>query len=135
VNRALLPALLVLALSGCPGTKDDHFQLSGTVMAAPNLQRRTEQHNTVLFVVASNGAGVPIAVKRFIDPKLPLHYQMKSEDLLLPGPVWKGDLTVKVFVNSHGKAGVVEPGDLTGTYKFPVRSGERHVNLLIDTQR
>jgi hypothetical protein len=88
----------------------------------------------VLFVVASNAAGVPIAVNRIVNPQFPLAYQMRTENLVLPGPVWKGKLSVKAFINAHGKVGVVEPGDLVGTRPGHVYSGTRGVNIVIDRE-
>jgi hypothetical protein len=98
------------------------------------VQKRTQGPNTVLLIIATNAGGIPIAVKRIINPKLPLHYRMDSDDLVLPGPVWKGPLTVRVFVNSHGRIGVVERGDLRGYCHSPVTTGERHVDIVIDEE-
>lgn len=98
------------------------------------MQKRTQGPNTVLIIVAANAGGIPVAVKRVINPKLPLHYRMGYEDLVLPGPVWKGPLTIRVFVNSHGKVGTVERGDLRGSYRGPVYTGERHVDIVIDEE-
>lgn len=119
------------AVAGCLGRG---FHLSGGITAPPHIQKRTEQNNTVLFVVAVNAGGVPVAVRRYINPKLPLLYQLREEDLVLPGPAWKGPLNVTVHVNTHGSVGDVRPGDLTGTHHGPVHSGERHADIVIDRQ-
>jgi hypothetical protein len=90
--------------------------------------------NTTLSIVASNEAGISIAVKRIIDPKLPLDYRMGQDDLVLPGPVWKGQMAVKVYVDesAQGKPRPTDPGGLGGTYRGLVYSGEHNVNIVID---
>ena len=77
-------------------------------------------------------AGIPIAVKKFINPKLPMHYRMDAEDLVLPGENWKGPLTVKVYINSHGRIGQPVTGDLGGSYRSPVFPPETFVSVVID---
>jgi hypothetical protein len=124
----------VVLQTGCFGLNEDHFELSGKITVPARLQKRTEAYNTVLFVVASNAAGVPIAVARIVNPQFPLAYQMKTENLVLPGPVWKGKLSVKACINAHGKVGVIERGDLVGTHPGQVYSGTRGVNIVIDRE-
>jgi hypothetical protein len=116
------------------GCSPARFSLTGSITVAPRLSHRAEQPNTVLFVVASNAAGVPVAVQRIINPSFPLTYRMRNEDLVLPGPVWHGALTIRVFVNTHGQAGVTMKGDLTGSHRATARSGERGVDVVIDRE-
>ncbi|MFH1726406.1 MAG: hypothetical protein ABII00_17485 [Elusimicrobiota bacterium] len=108
------------------------FHLSGSITASPRIQKRTERPNTVLFIVATNNGGVPVAVARIINPKLPLHYRMGEEDLVLPGGARREPLTVTVYVNTHGKVGVARRGDLRGVHRGTVHAGDRHVNIVID---
>ena len=133
-RRFLWPAAVAVALSLACAKEPERFQLSGSISAAPRLSRRTEMPNTVLFILASNAAGVPIAVQRVINPAFPLDYKMRNEDLVLPGPVWHGALTLKVVVNTHGTLGLTQKGDLTGFHKGTVRAGDTGVDLVIDSE-
>ncbi|MFC1679777.1 hypothetical protein ACFL2T_06155, partial [Elusimicrobiota bacterium] len=90
------------AVAGCSGSSRD-FHLSGSITATPRVLKSSAKPNTVLHVVATNNAGVPVAVKRIINPALPLRYTIDEDNLVLPGPVWKGPLTVTVHVNMRGK--------------------------------
>lgn len=81
-----------------------------------------------------NAGGVPVAIKRIIDPRLPLRYTIEDRDLVLPGESSKGRLTVKVFVNRHGKVGATERGDLRGVHRGKVRSGDSHVDIVVDEE-
>lgn len=130
--RALAGAgLAVLLGAGC---LSGSFSLSGTITSVSRLKPRTERPNTVLFIVAANEAGVPVAVKRIINPRLPLYYHLGHEDLVLPGPAWKGPLLVSAHLNTHGKIGTLAPGDLQGRHPGAVLSGERHVDIVVDEE-
>ncbi len=121
--------LLAAALAACA---PDAFSLRGSVTAAARLQKRVEKPNMVMLIVATNEKGVPVAVRRVVNPRLPLEYAMGPEDLILPGPAWHGPLSVQVHVNRHGKLGETKRGDLRGTQRGMARAGERHANVVID---
>ncbi|TBR17334.1 hypothetical protein EPO15_17115 [bacterium] len=110
------------------------FRLSGTVLVSNRFQKRLETPNMVMFVTAANTGGVPVAVKKFVNPTFPLDWTMAPEDMILPGRDWDGTLDVRVTVNSHGKVGEVRPGDLLGEHRHPVHSGDRSVDVVIDAE-
>lgn len=110
------------------------FRLSGTVLASHRFQKRLETPNMVMFVTALNVGGVPVAVKKFVNPALPLDWKMAPEDMILPGRDWDGTLTVRVTVSPHGKVGEVRPGDLLGEHRHPVKSGDSSVDVVIDSE-
>ena len=110
------------------------FRLSGSILATPRYQKLIETPNMTLFVVAENSGNVPVAVKRFVNPRLPLNWRMGPEDLILPGRDWAGTLSVRVLVNANGKVGELQRGDLHGEHRHPVHSGDRSVDVVIDAQ-
>ena len=124
-----LSALLAALALGC-AQGDFHF--SGSITAPPPIQKLTKRPNLVLYVIATNSGGVPVAVKKIINPRLPIHYHITTDDLILPGKAEYGPLTVTVVVNNHGKLGVLKRGDLRGTHRGLIRSGARHVDIVID---
>ncbi|MFH2204722.1 MAG: hypothetical protein ABIJ96_16535 [Elusimicrobiota bacterium] len=131
----LLPLLMVGGLTfGCARDGRTSFHFSGSITAPPPIQKLTQRPNLVLFIVATNNSGVPVAIKKIINPTLPVHYRMNAEDLVLPGPAWAGPLQVRVVVNSHGTLGVTLKGDLRGTHRGEVWSGGRDINVVIDQQ-
>jgi len=75
-----------------------------------------------------------VAIKRIIAPRLPLQYSIGERDLVLPGKSWIGPLTIKVYVNRHGKVGAAERGDLRGVHRGKVRSGASHVDIVVDEE-
>lgn len=127
---AAAAALLLWAGCGSEG----RFVVAGAVTAPPRFHAAIDRPNAVLFVVATNAAGVPVAVKRVINPRLPLAYELRREDLVLPGPAWRGALSVRVYITPHGKLGEWTRGDLRGAHPGTVRTGERHANVVVDEQ-
>lgn len=110
------------------------FRLSGTVLVSHRYQKRLETPNMVMFVTAANVGGVPVAVKKFVNPTFPLDWKMSAEDMILPGRDWDGTLSVRVTVNQHGKVGELHAGDLLGEHRHPVHSGDRSVDVVIDSE-
>jgi len=128
-----LPCLaLFFFLSACVGRADSHFDLAGSIDVVARYRKRAEQPNTELFVIASNAAGVPVAVRHIINPAFPVSYRMSDEDLALPGPAWRGPLRVQAFINTHGKAHPPQKGDMVGRHPGRARAGETGVDLVID---
>ncbi|MBI3297970.1 MAG: hypothetical protein HYZ75_07395 [Elusimicrobia bacterium] len=130
---ALVTGALALAGWGAWRFLVGGFTLSGSVTASPHTRKRIATPNMMLFVVALNTGGVPVAVKRFVNPHLPLQWDMGVEDLILPGRDWSGPLSVRVAVNGHGKIGEALKGDLYGEHRHPARSGDRSVDVVVDS--
>ncbi len=128
------PLLFLSFCAACAPGAQNAFTLRGSITAPPRLQKRAEKPNSVLMIVATNSAGVPVAVKRIINPRFPLHYTMNENDLLLPGPIWQGPLTVTVHVNKHGRLGIQRKRDLRGYHRGTARSGDRSVDIVIDQE-
>ena len=133
MRRALPLALLLALAAGCESGTAARFSISGVITPAPQLQKLTDNRpNAVLFIIASNAAGIPVAIRRVVHPKLPLAYTLTEEDLLLPGPVYPGPLTLKVQITNHGQVGILAHGDLTGSHRGLVHSGDGGVDVVID---
>lgn len=130
--RFRLPILAAALLTACASDDRGDFHFSGSITAPPQIQQLIERPNLVLYIVATNRGGVPVAVQKIVNPKLPVYYTMTQEDLVLPGPAWNGPLTVNVFVNAHGNLGVTRPGDMTGTHRGAIRTGERNADVIVD---
>ena len=132
-QAALAAAGLGLALlaAGCgPGG----FEVSGTVTIAASLQSRAPRQNCVMFIVAKNLGGVPLAVKRIVNPRFPVDFALSGEDLVVPGTYPKDDLRLEVEMNTRGNVGAPARGDLAGAYPDPVSSGDHNIHIVVDRQ-
>lgn len=131
--RALLAAACALAgASGC--RKPEGFQLSGTVALAAPLQAKAEAPNTVLFIVAKNAGGVPVAVKRVVNPKFPVSFTLRDEHLLVPGEIPGGPLVLHAEVNTHGQVGAAAKGDMRGHRRKAAKPWDRGVEIVVDQE-
>jgi hypothetical protein len=131
MRRALLLVLAAAALSGCDLLTGD-FRLSGTVDVAPRLRDRVPKQNAMLFVVAQNAGGVPVAVLRIVNPDFPAAFEMGSADLLLPAVRHREPLTVRAMLNTRGDMGATHPGDFEGASPGVVAPGAGGILITLD---
>ena len=130
-NRVCLLAVLAFGVLACGGPQ---FSISGTITLASNLNRKAVQENSVLFVVALNRGGVPVAVRRIVNPQFPVSFTMTPEDLIVPAPKGQEPLLLRVQMNSHGNVGTPLRGDLEGALPDPVSPVSHGVHIVIDRQ-
>ena len=133
MRRAWLLILAAALAAGCRSLSRD-FRISGTITVAAPLQGKAPRNNSVLFIVAKNMGGVPVAVRRIVNPQFPVSFTLAEEDLLVPGSRPKDPLLLQVQMNTHGNVGMPVRGDLEGNHPDPVHSGERGVHVVIDRQ-
>ena len=50
------------------------FRLSGTVTIASALQHKSPRDNAVMFIIARNRGGVPVAMQRIVNPQFPVRF-------------------------------------------------------------
>ena len=131
MKTGLALALAAAALGGCNLLTRD-FRLSGTVDIAPRLQGRAPRTNAMLFVVAENEGGVPVAVHRIVNPEFPAAFEMGPDDLIVPRLRRGEALRVHVEMNTHGDVGRPQSGDLEGDAPAPTFSGAAGVLVVLD---
>jgi hypothetical protein len=127
-------ALAAAALGGCNLLTGD-FSLSGTVDIAPRLRERAPRVNAMLFVVAENDGGVPVAVHRIVNPEFPAAFEMGPDDMIVPRVRRRERLKVHVEMNTHGDVGRPQSGDLAGDAAAPTFSGATGVRVVLDRSR
>jgi hypothetical protein len=108
------------------------FLVKGTAQITSEFAERAARPNTMLFLVARNEGGVPVAVKKILNPVFPVDFQMTPSDLILPDVLTK-KVYLEAFINSHGELGVFKNGDYKGSVKTPLFIFSKHNNILIDT--
>ena len=134
MRPGLALALAAAALGGCNFLTGD-FSLSGTVDIAPRLRERAPRVNAMLFVVAENAGGVPVAVHRIVNPEFPASFAMGPDDLLVPRVRRRERLKVHVEMNTHGDVGRPQSGDLYGDAASLAVSGAFGVRVVLDHVR
>ena len=128
MRRFLAAAAVVLAFAGCR----QEFRVSGTITLASSVHHKVPAENSVIFVVAKNRGGVPIALHRIVNPQFPVSFMLTEEDLIVPSPRPDDPLSIEVEMNTHGSVGAPRAGDLEGSSPDAVFAGSRGVNVVID---
>ena len=108
------------------------FLVKGTARITSDFAERAARPNTMLFLVAGNEGGVPVAVKKILNPVFPVDFQMTPSDLILPDVLTK-KIYLEAFINNHGELGVFKNGDCKGSVKTPLFIFSKHNDILIDT--
>ncbi|OGR86543.1 MAG: hypothetical protein A3J74_06965 [Elusimicrobia bacterium RIFCSPHIGHO2_02_FULL_57_9] len=132
MRRMLLLATAALALAACLRSRE--FRISGTITIAAPVRPRAPRQNVVLFIVAKNKGGVPVAVRRIVNPRFPVWYSLTTEDMIIPGVDLRQGFLLQVQMNTHGHLGAQVKGDLEGSYSEPVYSGAKEIHIVIDRQ-
>jgi len=112
----------------------DGPEITGTITVAPDLMGRV-QDGSVLFVIAHKGAGPPFAVKRIGSPRFPLAYRLGSEDVMMAGSAFDGEVRLSARLSRTGTAGPAQPGDLEGEHAAQAPVGARNVDIVISRVR
>lgn len=129
VSRAAILAAAALLLAGC---RSRELKVSGEITVAAPLVSRMPRDNSTLFIVIKNLGGVPVAVKRIVNPQFPAVFRLTDQDLIVPGSKPSDPLTIEVEMNSHGNAGSPARGDLSGVYPDEIALHQSRVHLVID---
>jgi hypothetical protein len=108
------------------------FLVSGTAEIVSDYAERAAKPNTMLFLVARNEEGVPVAVKKIINPVFPIEFQLTASNLILPDILTK-KVYLEAIVNNHGELGVFRNGDLKSAVKRPVFIFSKKNLITIDT--
>jgi len=87
--------------------------------------------NSMLFVVARNEKGVPVAMHKIINPVFPAAFELDSSSLIMPDLLTRG-LYLETQLNTHGQLGVFRRGDLKGELSASVNFRSRGAALRLD---
>ncbi|PJA16281.1 MAG: hypothetical protein COX65_02840 [Elusimicrobia bacterium CG_4_10_14_0_2_um_filter_56_8] len=86
----------------------------------------------MLFVIARNGGGVPVAVKKIINPVFPARFEMTSSSLIMPDLLTRR-IYLEALVNTHGQLGTLRRGDLRGTRNERVNFASKNIEIKLNT--
>lgn len=134
MKRTFVLAALAACAAGCNLLTGD-FSLSGSVDLAPHLKERAPKENVMLFVIAENAGGVPVAVHRIVNPEFPAEFKMVTSDLLVPSVRRLQPLKVHAEMSTHGDVGAPRAGDFEGDAKGLVYPGDGGVKVVLDRVR
>lgn len=126
-------ALVSLVVCGfCLNRKvaEGRFDISGTVDVPSRLASAAQADNNSCSIIVKNEADVPVAIKRVVNPKFPLEFNLGEDNLLVPDI--QGNLKLEVQINNHGKLGVLKEGDIFGASESLIKPNSKNVLVQAD---
>jgi hypothetical protein len=130
-------ALAALTLAGIFwGGCTSSGTVTGVVRMTPEIEKGIGA-DAVLYVVAENGAGEPVAVRRFQKPlRFPMDFSLGGDDMLVPNAPLRGKLTLSARVAQSGSPLPAAPGDIESLpLADPVEAGATGVELELSRVR
>ena len=133
--KKVLLAVAVISLVACfvCATRKVHearFHITGTVEVPERLAKVAQADNNSCAIIVKNEADVPVAIKRIVNPKFPMAFELTEDDLLAASV--EGDLKLEVQINSHGKLGMIKEGDIFGAVSAAVKPNSKDVLVQAD---
>jgi len=110
---AAVASLVVCSFCMMRKVQDSRFHITGTITVPQRLVAVAQADNNSCAIIVKNEADVPIAIKRVVNPKFPLNFELGEDDLLASEV--EGNVKLEVQINDHGKLGVIKEGDIFGT--------------------
>ena len=128
----LITLVSVVACVFCATRKvrEGRFHITGTIEVPQRLAKVAQADNNSCAIIVKNAADVPVAIKRVVNPKFPLQFQLGEDDLL--AATLEGDLKLEVQINNHGKLGVIKEGDIFGVAAQSIKPNAKNVLVQAD---
>jgi len=104
--------------------------IGGTISLAPELAGKVEAAG-VLYVIARNGPGPPLAVARLQVQSLPVRYQLSADNVMMPGMPFEGSMTITARLDRDGAVGPPQPGDVEGATSSAVAVGTQDADIVL----
>lgn len=123
-------SVVICSLCIARTVSEGRFHITGTVSVPERLVKMAQADNNSCAIIVKNEADVPVAIKRVVNPKFPLEFQMGEEDLLASS--LEGALKLEVQINNHGKLGVLKEGDIFGSTESAIKPNAKNVKVLAD---
>ena len=117
---------------GYPYALKYFFRISGTVSVSRELLPGLPGANSMLFIVARNERGVPVAVKKIISPVFPAKFEMTSSNLIMPDLLTRM-VYLDALLNTHGQLGAPRRGDLKGARQDRVNFTGKGIEITLDS--
>lgn len=117
---------------GYPAALKYFFRVTGTIGISANLAPSMPGPNSMLFLVAQNEGGVPVAVKKVINPVFPLKFEMTPSNLIMPDLLTR-KLYLSAAMNTHGQLNSPRRGDLKGEVRAQVGFRQKGITFELDS--
>lgn len=109
---------------------DPKTVMSGELQLDPKVKGKVAEGDVIYLVARSaDQPGPPLAVKRMVAGKFPMHFELDGRDAMMAGTKLSGKVTLNVRVDKDGDAMTKNPGDVTGTKTVSLPAQKVVLNL------
>jgi hypothetical protein len=112
-----------------PAATESGPSIAGTISLAPELAGKVHPAG-VIYVIARNGPGPPLAVARLQVESLPVRYRLSADNVMMPGAAFEGSMTVSARLDADGAVGQPQPGDVDGS-SIEVSVGAQNADIVL----
>ena len=105
--------------------------VSGTIRIASTLVNQIPEGASLFLIARSDGVqrGIPLAVKKLKGVKFPYAFTLGQADVMLPGALFEGPITIFARLDSDGDAAPAT-GDIDGS--VATTPGDHQVEIILD---
>ena len=105
--------------------------ISGIIRIDPDLVGKIPEGASLFLIARSDGEqrGIPLAVKKLLGVKFPYSFSIGQADVMLPGAVFDGPVTIFARLDQDGDAAPA-PGDIDG--RAIANVGDRKVEIILN---
>lgn len=105
--------------------------IAGTIFIDPKLENKIPEGAFLFLIARSEGAqrGIPLAVKKLKKIKFPYAFILGQKDVMLPGALFEGPLTIFARLDKDGDAAPAV-GDIDGS-SF-ANAGDQQVEIMLN---
>lgn len=106
-----------------------YFSISGEILLSKGAPRKIKP-NWMLFVVAKNKGGIPVAMQKIINPGFPQKFHLSSSAILMPD-LLSSRLRLEAYLSKDGIIGKRENAEIAGFIEDPVFINSRGVTITL----
>jgi hypothetical protein len=105
--------------------------ISGTIRIDPTLADQIPKGASLFLIARSEGSqrGMPLAVKKIEEIKLPYSFSLGQSDVMLPGAVFDGPMTIFARLDKDGDA-AANSGDIDGS--VTASAGDKQLKIILN---
>ena len=105
--------------------------VSGTIRVDPAIADQVSTEASLFLIARSDGAqrGMPLAVKKLAGIKFPYDFSLGQADVMLPGAVFDGPVTIFARLDKDGDAAPA-PGDIDGN--VTTTAGDQNAEIILN---
>lgn len=110
--------------------------IRGVIELDPALESSVAPGSTLFIITRTQPPPMPpLAVLAVREPSFPHSFEIGQANVMIPGRIFEGEITLSARLDGDGNARTKLPGDLSGTLAIPLAPGATAVRLILNEKR